>query len=97
MKLPGQNQQPLRHVVTTAADAEQPRQLRNGDGQTGTGFESCQHAVAYQLDQHAQSERPGEQAEEADAESRSGGNLSIPRRVPSGHIGNRACNHQRDC
>jgi hypothetical protein len=97
MKLAGQDQQPLWHVVATAADAEQPRQLRNGDGQTGAGFKTCQYAVAYQLDQYAQSERPGEQAKEADAESRCGSNLSIPRRVPSRHIGNRVCNHQRDC
>ena len=86
VKLPGQDQQSIRDIVTAAARRRTGRQLRNGDGQAGAGLESRQDAVADQLDQHAEPEDPGDQAEQADAER--------PQRWRSGRIGMR---HPRPC
>ena len=54
---------PVGDVVASTGDTEQCRQLRNRYRQAGTGLEPGQNAVTDQLDQHAEPECPGDQAE----------------------------------
>ncbi len=62
----------------------------------GADLEADEDAVADQLDQRAQPQQPGDQAERRHGEGGEAGDLRVALRVPVGHRADRAGDHQRD-
>ena len=62
-ELPDQHIDPLEEIVSATRHAEQTRKLRHGDGEAGADLEADQDRVADQQRDHAQAQKPGQDAQ----------------------------------
>ena len=94
---PANSQVRSKKLCPPPGNAKKAWQLGHGDGQAGAGLEAHKNAVADQLDEHAQSQQPGEQAKRRHREGRKAGDLGVSLRIALCHRSHRSGNHERDC
>jgi hypothetical protein len=95
-QLTGKQQGSLEEVVSAARGTDQARQLGHGDRQSGARLEADEDAVTDQLDQCAEAQHPGDDAQRGHRQAGEAGDLRVALRVPAGHRPDRSGNHQRD-
>jgi hypothetical protein len=79
--------------VSAASDAEQARQLRHRDRQSGAGLESHEDAVADQPHQHAQPQEPRDEAKEGHHAGSEAGDLDVTLCISVSHRRNGPGDH----
>ena len=93
-ELPGKQHGPSEEIMPAARRANQARQLGHGDRQPRPGLEAYQDAVADQLDEFTQAQRPSSQAQRGDGKAGEAGYLRVTLCVALRHRPHGSRDHQ---